>query len=189
MPRKNDRPLFRSTPAQLRTLASPVRIEMVGVLQAHGALSVREIAAHLSRPMDGLYHHLRALQSAEIVRVAATRRAGKRDEAVYELTAERFGHESRPRTPDMTSAVADSAAAALRLANREFARSLAAAPDGCPFPKLSRQRTWLREEDCVKLHKMLGRVETFLAACLRRREGRPYVLTTTVVPVVKRKRV
>src|SRR5262249_14299326 len=102
-PRRTDTPR-RASAAQLPALASPARLEIVGALQAHGPLGVRALAAHLTRPMDGLYHHLRVLQRVGVVRVAETRRAGKRDEAVYGLTAERLGHELPPRTPAMKQA-------------------------------------------------------------------------------------
>ena len=110
--------------AQLRALASPVRIEIVGVFQSHGPLAIREMAEKLGRPADGLYHHVRQLQKAKILRIAKTRRVGKRDEAIFELTAERFGHAEQPKTPAMRLAIVETAASALRLANREFRRAV-----------------------------------------------------------------
>jgi predicted transcriptional regulator len=45
-------------------LTSPVRIEMIGILQTHGPSSIRELAVRLGRPADGLYHHVRTLLRA-----------------------------------------------------------------------------------------------------------------------------
>jgi len=178
---------------QLRALASPVRIEMVGVFQAHGPLAIRELAEKMSRPADGLYHHVRQLQMVGILRVAETRRAGKRDEAIYELTAERFGHSAQPKTAAMRNAIVETAASALRLANREFRRAVladnAGRDEGRPRTKLSRQRTWLTDDDLIELHGMLDSIEAYLKERTGRRQGRPFAMTTVLVPLVKRKRI
>jgi DNA-binding transcriptional ArsR family regulator len=201
MPRKQEQRPYRATSEQMRVLASPVRIEIVGVFQSYGTLAISELADKLSRPMDGLYHHVRQLVRVGILRVARTRRVGKRDEAVYELTAERFGHEDRSNSPTMTQAIIASANAALRLAAREYERAMTnkavqvawkrlQSLPGRPTPlDLSRQRTWLTDQDLRQLHEMIRQIELFLADCLKRRQGQPYVFTTLLVPSVKRKRI
>jgi DNA-binding transcriptional ArsR family regulator len=185
---------------QLRALASPVRIEIVGVFQSHGPLAIRELAEKLGRPADGLYHHVRQLQNAKILRVAKTRRVGKRDEAVLELTAERFGHAEKPKTRSMKLAIVETAASALRLANREFRRAVLAEkargdakPSGqggapCTGARLSRQRSWLTDEDLREFQGMLEEQETFLKERMGRKQGRPFALTVALVPLLKRKR-
>ena len=185
---------------QLRALASPVRIEIVGVFQAHGPLSIRELAEKLGRPADGLYHHVRQLQQAKILRVANTRRVGKRDEAVLELTAERFGHAEQPKTPAMRLAIVETAASALRLANREFRQAVLGKKAGgnkeCSGQggksraqvRLSRQRSWLTDEDLVEVQAMLEQLETFLKVRMGRKQGRSFALTVALVPLFKRKR-
>jgi len=178
----------------MRALASPVRIEIVGVFQSYGALAIRELAEKLSRPMDGLYHHVRLLQKVGIVRVARTRRVGKRDESVYELTAERFGHQASPQTAAMKRTIVETATAALRLAGREFERAILLHERSNELnrpaeSKLSRQKSWLTEADLTKLHRMLNKIESFLQKRLHRKEGQPFALTTVLVPLLKRKRV
>ena len=186
--------------AQLRALASPVRIEIVGVFQSHGPLAIRELAEKLGRPADGLYHHVRQLQKAKILRIAKTRRVGKRDEAVLELTAERFGHAEQPKTPAMRLAIVESAASALRLANREFRQAVltekAAGDKECSEQggrsraqvRLSRQRSWLTDEDLRELQVMLEQLERFLKERMERKQGRPFAMTLALVPLLKRKR-
>ena len=115
---------YRSNAGQLRALSSPVRIEIVGAFQSFGPMSIRELAEKMARPADGLYHHMRQLAKVDIIRVKLTRRVGKRDEAVFELTAERFGHTAPPRSPAMKKAIVQTAGAALRLASREFNRAV-----------------------------------------------------------------
>ncbi len=185
---------------QLRALASPVRIEIVGVFQSHGPLAIRELAEILGRPADGLYHHVRQLQKAKILRIAQMRRVGKRDEAVLELTAERFGHAEQPKTPAIRLAIVETAASALRLANREFRRAVLAEKspkhkegpargDECRTrARLSRQRSCLTDEDLCKLHEMLEQVDTFLKERIGRKQGEPFAMTVALVPLLKRKR-
>jgi hypothetical protein len=186
--------------AQLRVLASPVRIEIVGAFQAHGAMAIRKLAEKLARPADGLYHHVRQLQKAGILQVARTVRAGKRHEAVFALTAERFGTTARPQTKATKEAAIKAADAALRLAGREFRRAVlleeACKKQGASTVrtkpaqvKLSRQRSWLTDADLATLHALLERVEAFLQQRMRHKQGRPFAVTTTVVPLLKRKRV
>lgn len=183
---------YSASVGQLRALASPVRIEIVGVFQTHGPLAIRELAEKMNRPADGLYHHVRQLEKVGILRVTETRRSGKRDEAVYELTAERFGHSAQPKSAAMRNAVVETAASALRLANREFRRAVLANKaeqhDGRTRAKLSRQRTWLTDDDLVELHRMLERIESFLKERTGRKQGRAFAITIVIVPLVKRKR-
>jgi DNA-binding Lrp family transcriptional regulator len=189
-----------ATVAQLRALASPVRIEIVGVFQSYGPLAIRELAEKLGRPADGLYHHVRQLQKAKILRIAKTRRVGKRDEAVLELTAERFGRAEQSKTPAMRLAIVETAASALRLANREFRRAVLAertrgdaegsgqGNESRTRARLSRQRSWLTDEDLRELQVMLEELETFLKERMGRKQGRPFAMTVALVPLLKRKR-
>jgi len=198
MAKKADRRPYRATPEQLRALASPVRIEIVGVFQSHGALAIRELAETMGRPMDGLYHHVRLLQNVGVLRAALTRRVGKRNEVVFELTAERFGNEVPSQTKAMKDAAVAAAAAALRLADREFGRAVLSSEKSKKVEpgeqrsaalKLSRQKSWLTDEDLDKLHGMLDEIDSFLRKRLQRKQGRVFALTTVLAPVIKRKRV
>jgi hypothetical protein len=122
---------------------------------------------------------------------------GKRDEVVWELTAERFGHTEKPKTRAMRQAIVDTAASALRLANREFRQAVLAEksalcqpsspkPDeGRSRTRLSRQRSWLTDQDLRELTAMLEHLETFLKERMGRKQGRPFALTLALVPLLK----
>jgi hypothetical protein len=163
-------------------------------------MSIRELAEKLARPADGLYHHIGQLEKVQVLRVKLTRRVGKRDEAVFELTAERFGHTATPRSPAMKKAVVQTAGAALRLASREFNRAVLEhkastgeqspnCPDDLARARLSRQKSWLTEDDLVALRALLDKVERFLRVRMRKKQGRPFALTQVLVPLLKRNRV
>jgi hypothetical protein len=186
--------------AQLRALASPARIEIVGAFQSHGAMAIRELAEKLERRADGLYHHVRQLERAGILQVAQTRRVGKRDEAVFALTAERFANARQSKTTAMKDAMIRSATAALRLAAREFRRAILAkqsaaalpgaqADESCaPQAKLARQRSWLTSDDLKELHALLAQVEAFLQQRMDRKQGRAFAVTIAIAPLIKGKR-
>ncbi len=192
---------YRASPAQMRVLTSPVRIEIIGVFQSYGPLAIRELAEKLGRPMDGLYHHIRRLQKAGIVRLKETRRAYKRDEAVFELTADRFGHEAYPATPQLKRAVAKAATAMLRLTNRDYHRALAdegiakqweqseQAAGQPAVLRMSQQKSWLTKQDLREVHRRIAEIESYLRERLHGKKGIPFALTTVLVPLVKRKRV
>jgi DNA-binding transcriptional ArsR family regulator len=187
--------------AQLRVLASPVRIEIVGALQAYGSMAIRELAEKLARPADGLYHHVRELEKAGIVRIERTQRTGKRDEAVYALTAERFGQAQTSTTPAMKEAIIEAAGAVLRLAGREVRRAVliqntcdpreasATSKSALALARLSRQRSWLTPRDLKVLQARLDAIDRFLKKRMRHKQGAPFALTVALVPLVKRKRV
>jgi predicted transcriptional regulator len=79
--------LVLSSPAQWRAIASSVRLQMVDLLRMIGPCAVPRLAEALDRPGDGLYHHMRILERAGIVKRVGEERAGPRMQAVYSVTA------------------------------------------------------------------------------------------------------
>lgn len=90
MPRRTTPPTVALTPVQARALASPPRLEIVEAFGALGRASARELAAHLGRSPGAVYHHLRALEHAGVVREVALRPGPRRPEAVYAPAAGRL---------------------------------------------------------------------------------------------------
>jgi len=169
-----------------RVLASPLRAEIIGHLQTEGPLSIRELAAHLSRPASGLYHHVRLLENSGLLAEYERRMSGRQEEAVYTLTAPRVAG-TDARDPARRAGIAAAATSALRLAGREFVAALTAWPPGKRTNlRLSRQRVWLSDDGARRAAALIGRLEALLAAENRRRKGRIHVVTTVVVPLVKR---
>ncbi len=106
------------TPAQARALASPSRLEIVEAFGALGRASAREMAAHLGRSPGAVYHHIRALEHAGIVREVARRPGPRRPEAVYAPVAKRLAVAAGPRAGDQRAAAA-ALKAVLRQATRD----------------------------------------------------------------------
>ncbi len=106
------------TPAQARVLASPSRLEIVEAFDALGHASARELAAHLGRSPGAVYHHLRALEHAGMVREVARRPGPRRPEAVYAPAAGRLAVAAGERVGDQQAA-ARVLKAVLRQATRD----------------------------------------------------------------------
>lgn len=114
--------------AQLRTLASTVRQELIDTLQALGTASVPELAAQVGRPADALYYHMRALLKAGLVVAAGSRRQGRHAEILYRTPAPDHRLELRYRADDGSTdraALGKVVDQMLRASGRAFARALA----------------------------------------------------------------
>ena len=179
-------------PRRLAALASPLRIEIVGALQTHGPSSIRELAAELDRPADGLYHHVRILLRAGLVIESDRRKVGRRVEVVYALTAPRVGGQLDSASPRGKAAVIRAGTAAMRLAAREFAAAIEAdavtCTNGVANTRVSRQRTWLTDEGVGKLHRLLAQIERLLTKENRQKHGRLHSITVVMAPLLKQRK-
>jgi DNA-binding Lrp family transcriptional regulator len=87
MPEKLPNELVLSSPSQWRAIASTVRLQIVDRLRMLGPSPVPRIAEALDRPADGLYHHIRILQRAGIIRKVSEERVATRLQAIYSIAA------------------------------------------------------------------------------------------------------
>jgi DNA-binding transcriptional ArsR family regulator len=64
-----------TTVEQIKALADPTRLAILEMLMRHGlpVMSVKELAEALGEPQTKLYRHVKVLESAGLIRVAATR--------------------------------------------------------------------------------------------------------------------
>lgn len=69
--------------AQAEALASPIRLEILGLFAGAERLAVSEMAARMGRPATSIYHHVHVLLEADILREDGTRPKGKRYETLY----------------------------------------------------------------------------------------------------------
>ena len=187
---KRQRYLVRSE-KQLAALAAAARQEIVDVLEQMGTVSVAELAAALGRPADALYFHLRALTRAGLVQNAGyrARRGGK--EALYRTVAPELQLKYEPRDAANRKGVCAIVASMLRLANRDFGRSLqrgnvlvsGAHRELWSFRKVGR----LSSAQVAKLNQRLkGLVQDI---CAPRGHGRLYAVTVVLTPLDHRNKV
>lgn len=107
--------------AQVRALVSPARQEMIDALDAAGPCSVSALAALVGRAPDGLYFHLRRLQSCGLIKECGRSQQGRHAWALYDVAQRpvRLDYDALP--PDSVAAVI---AAAMRLGMRDFKRAM-----------------------------------------------------------------
>jgi DNA-binding MarR family transcriptional regulator len=191
MKRKLPKVTCVNEPRRLAALASPLRIELVGALQTHGPSSIRELALHLDRAADGLYHHVRTLMKAGMVVEQSHRKSGRRVEAVYALTARRVAGKLDPSSSEGKVPVIRAGVAALRLAAREFRAAIesdaVSVTHGVANTRVSRQRTWLTDRGLIRLYGLLGQIERLLQKENTQKQGRLHSLTVVLAPCVKRR--
>lgn len=108
----------------IRALRTPLRQEILGVLERLGGASVRELAHELGRAPASLYYHVHALAEAGLIGKAGQRSSGSRTEAIYEPAADRIVIDRRGRSKEFIRALADLHSTTLRTAGREAVQSL-----------------------------------------------------------------
>src|SRR5215469_8082096 len=74
--------------AQLESLTSPVRLAIIQRLEIDREATARELAERMGRPVTALYHHLKLLEDAGLVRVVGERTGPRRNQAVYAMIAD-----------------------------------------------------------------------------------------------------
>jgi predicted transcriptional regulator len=75
---------------QRRAIASPLRLELIGVFVEREPLSVAQIAQRMGRPATAIHYHVRLMEKAGLLRRAGEQRSGSRTEALYRPVAEVF---------------------------------------------------------------------------------------------------
>lgn len=107
-----------------RALASPFRLELLGLFAGESGLSVSDMARLTGRPATSLYHHLRVLEEAGILAESGTRPKGKRFESVYEVVESRLELELEAGDPQSGNELVRTMRSALRMAERDFVAAI-----------------------------------------------------------------
>lgn len=183
--------LLISTPAQWAAVASPVRLEILEFMRAIGPASVAELARSTDRPADGLYHHLRTLLRAGILRQVGVQRAGRQSEAVYDVAAERMLFDFDPLTGRNMDRYRKVARTVLRMTERFVSSALDRAGlrlDGPSKDLWCRiEAGWVSPGDLAQLNHHLVAANEILERGRTSREGRLVYWTCVLVPAVRRR--
>jgi predicted transcriptional regulator len=156
------------TDEQRRAIASPLRLELIGLFVDDEPLSVVQIAERMGRPATAIHYHVRLLVEAGILRRAGQRRSGRRPEALYEPAAGVFMMD--PSTKESWSAAGDAAVKTLATAFRMAERDLKAAL-GDPGTRTAgpgrnmygtRMHLRLARKDLAELNRHLRGIEKLL---------------------------
>ena len=71
-------------------LASPLRLEILGLFTGREPLAIADMARLMGRPAGSLYYHVGILEEAHLLQRTGTRPKGKRHEALFYPAATRF---------------------------------------------------------------------------------------------------
>lgn len=186
-PRLKSQPV--TDPDQWEAFCSGPRLEIVLFLSAAGPCSVAELAHQMGAPPDGLYHHLRKVLKAGIVREVGTRRVGRQTEHLYDLVADHHAFDFDARTGRNM----DRFRALIRTLHRRAERVSEAAfeagvidPAASPRPfSFWADATWLRDEDVGRVNALLTEIKQIFQAGRTAREGRLYSLTLMLSPLLR----
>lgn len=176
-----------SEPAQLEALASPVRQEIVDVVQAAGPCSAGEIAELLGRAQDGLYYHIRTLLGVGLLREAGARETVRRDETLYDVPSRALRLRYEPADPRNASGVTRIIRSMLRLAERNFTRAMRRDDLSVRGPTRNiwggRFKGWLTQTELRELNAHLGAIAEIAQNSRRRRGTRLHEVTFVLVPL------
>lgn len=157
--------------ARWSAMASPLRIQIVDRLRMLESAGVPAIAASLGRRPDSLYHHIRILERAGIIRTDGWERSGSHNQALYRLAGDvRFPY------PAMSGRGAAPMIAVTKALLRSADRGLAAAltrgglketgPDKDLWCRVHTAR--LSSADLAKVNSHLAQAEAVLTSAHER---------------------
>ena len=105
-------------------VASPLRLEILGLFISTDPLAISDMAALMNRPAGSLYHHVRILERAGFLKQTGTRPKGKRHEALYLPTAVRFEYDTSSKEEDVIANAVKVMATSFRMTERDLEAAL-----------------------------------------------------------------
>jgi len=183
------------TEEQRRAIASPLRLELLGLFVDRKPLSVAEIAQRMGRPATAIHYHVRVLEKAGLLRREGRKRSARRPEVLYLPVADAFKMEHRRDAPDETAAAAlKTLSMAFRIAERDMQAALTNpnSKSSGPYRNVygGRMHCRLSKQDLAELNRHLRAIEKMLFRANRSRERSPsdtfVSLTLALMPLRNR---
>ena len=175
---------------QLSALASPARQEILDVLSRTGPATAADLGRLLGRPSDGLYYHLRSLESVGLVAQDGARLHRGRREALYQTVHAEPSLRHLPTPRGNTPAVTAIVAAMLRLGIRDFRRAAAEHSVETRGPRREiwalRATGWLSPGDLEVVNRRIVALRSAVAR--RSPDARLFGITILLTPLDHRAR-
>ena len=144
-------------------LASPLRLEILGLFTSSEPLAISDMAPLMGRTAGSLYHHVGILEKAGLLIRTGTRPKGKRHEALFRPAANRIEVEAQPDNGAQDHLAVKTMAAAFRMAERD----LAAAIDEGNFRQEGPERNLLATRMHLRASpRLLGKLNKHLDAIM-----------------------
>ncbi len=153
---------------QRSALASPLRLEILGLFTNPEPLAIADMAGLMGRTAGSLYHHVGILEKAGLLLRTGTRPKGKRHEALFRPVATRIEYEVTPEDEDVVGHVVKALSSAFRMAERDLAAALTNSNSRTEGPdrNLFAARIHMRASPklLARINKHLKAIEDLLAA-------------------------
>ena len=168
MKTKNRTTIEAASTTQRAALASPLRLEILGLFTTPEPLAIADMAGLMGRTAGSLYHHVGILEQAGLLRRTGTRPKGKRHEALFMPTASRIEVAAPSGDGKATDLAVKTLAAAFRMAERDLDAALRTGDSLTEGParNLFATRIHLRASPklLARINKHLQAIEDLLAA-------------------------
>lgn len=160
-----------------RAVSSPRRLEILEFLLSAAPCSTAELAEAMDVAADGLYHHIRILLKAGLVREVGEVCRANRTVPVFDVAARelRFQPDDDDRLPSLWRSLA-------RRAERAIEHS-GDTPHLDPLFSLGGEITWLNEERIEKVRTHLAHIKRLFAEGRQDRHGQLVLLAHLMTPV------
>lgn len=177
-------------PSEMAAVVFPIRQEILDVLAGMKRASVAEIAETLGAAPDSLYYHVKALVRCGLVLRAGERGEGRRREALFQTVSANMRLRYEPSSPANVRGVGKIVGSMLRLAHRDFRRSLSAGDARVAGSSRElwawRATGWLEPAELASLNTKIRALNR--EASRPRGGGRLYAVTLVLVPLDRRRR-
>ncbi len=197
-----DKKIMILNPAQREAITqSPARLEVIDAMSEIGPCSVAELARELGRSPQSLYYHLEIMVAVGLLRQTGSRKAGKRDEALYDMVSDHYRLAgSGDAAEDVRRTLLRFNSTVFKLTERNYrdavTHGLPRRVDQRENIYLRRQRGRLSDENLARFYELLEEMGALLAAEVetkptnrkpgRRRaasEPHRYALTIALIPL------
>jgi predicted ArsR family transcriptional regulator len=176
-----NRTTIRPSPRVLEALASPVRQDLVVILENSPPLAVAEIARRLGRRPDALYHHLRALHRAGLVVPETATATGGRPSGMWRLRVPHIHMSAAGLGRNPVRSAERIVGTLARASVRDFGHALRRAGKGHgPHPRAVRSIVWLSAAERRALETRLTKFVTRLRGREPGSRRTPHVLTVVL---------
>jgi hypothetical protein len=176
-------------PKQWAAMRSPVRYELLLLMEQLAPCAVSRLAEASGRGAAGLYRHLEVMASAGILLRAGRQRTGKRWERVYDLNPESGSPMCDPVSGVGVRDDVRLCGAMSRAAIRDYGRALQARkgvsqPEAPSFISSLFEITRLDEKSAGEIRRLMDRMMEIIVKGRKEGGGRRYRVSVIASPIV-----
>ncbi|MFG0251692.1 MAG: ArsR/SmtB family transcription factor [Phycisphaerales bacterium JB038] len=172
---------------QWSAMCSGPRLEIVMALSTLGRASAAEVGYLLDKAPDTLYHHLRVLERADLVRACDHRRVGRQTETVYELTADELHFDvdfpTGKNTDRAVKLVDTHLKRARRITAEAFRSGVASTRPESRNTHVRGDLAWLDDDEVQRVTEIVNELRDLFARAKQRRHGKLHAFTFVFSPV------